>query len=594
MGPAELEEWKKRLQHAHNQWRDAGYIPDTLNGTTENYSMMRYLDAYRGDFRPALEGATESADQMAGNITFSIINSMVAQISARNPDPIIRPLAGAAADGEARRRAWLNERLVESTLAEMKYKREADMALLSAVICGFGVVRHGYTPQEEFIDDDGNIIARHKNQSSDTPWIQFMRPWQLRIDPMVNDFAPDGEPRWCAFHNLWFRSQIERNPNLRFRDDLVPTHFQDLRLEQDRKTGSASAGDADVMPMYEEWVVYDAEERKFFGISPGSSKLIRPEADWPFDWGQLPYSYLAFNRQLDTPFPIPFPRLFMDEQMLYNRIWTILNALVSRTRRIIGVATSGLADGQLELLSNPAALVEVILTTGNPSEVMKEIGFGTIDAQLVGLLYQLKTQIREVLGVSQMDIGQRANVQTASEANQIGAGSAVSRSRTQEQFEGFWSNIIRVSNRTQIQAPSGRRRLIPVIGRENFTFLSEADRSNGFIEVDPSDLAGEFEYAVKLDSTMRLDPEVELARLATGYNLGQGPMSKLWNQRFYHERIAELSGADPVQAVLGEQMAAATAEIERNQAAPASEPDAGMVSAAQQGLPDLRAIQGGA
>lgn len=594
LGPSEIEEWKMRLQHAHNQWRDAGYIPDSQNGSTESYSMMRYLDAYRGDFPPSLAGATEHADQMVGNITFSIINTMVAQISARNPDPIVRPLAGSAADGEARRRAWLNERMIEAQITEGKYKREADMTLLSAVLCGFGVVRHGYTPNEEYLDDNGNIIARHKNQGSDTPWIQFLRPWQIRIDPMVNDFAPDTEPRWCAFHNLYFRSQIERNPNLKFRDDLVPTHYQDLRLAEQRKKGAAGEGDANVMPMYEEWVIYDAEERRFFGISPGSSKLIRPEADWPFDWGQLPYSYLAFNRQLDSPFPIPFPRLFMDEQALYNRVLTIVNAIVSRVRRIIGVNQSALVDGQVELLTNPAAFAEYILTVSSPEQAIKDIGIGTIPGDLVGLLYMLKTQIREVLGVSQMDLGQRANVQTAAEATQIGAGSQVTRSRTQEHFESFWSNVIRVSNRTLLQSPSGRKRLVPIIGKENFAFLTEADRANGFIQIDPSELQGEFEYAVKLDSTLRLDPEVELSRLATGYNLMGGINSKLVNQRFYHERISELSGADPVQAVIGEQMAAATASIEQSQAAPASEPDAGMVSAAQQGLPDLRAIQGGA
>lgn len=581
-----------RLQHAHNEWRNAGYIPDTKNGSTEAYSMMRYLDAYRGDFPPALAGATENADQMVGNITFSIVNTMIAQISARTPDPIVRPVGGAAADGNARRRAWLNEQIIEANVAEMKYKREADMALLSAVICGFGVVRHGYTPNDEYIDDDGNVIARFKNQSSDIPWTQFLRPWQIRIDPIVNDFAPDGEPRWCAFHNLWFESQIRRNPNLKFRDDLTATHYQDMRLEQDRKGGNAAAGDANVMPMYEEWVIYDAEERKFFGISPGCDDLIRPEADWPFDWGQLPYSYLAFNRQLDTPFPIPFPRLFMDEQLLYNRIWTILNAMVSRTRRIIGVNESGLADGQKELVTNPAALVEMILTVSNPQEVLKEIGFGMIDPQLVGLLYQLESQIRKVLGVSEMDRGQRANVQTAAEANQIGAGSTIARSRTQEQYEDFWANKIRVSHRAYLQSPTSRTRMIPIIGQSNFAFLDAADRANGYINVSLDDLQGEFEYGVKMNSTMRIDPEVELARLASGYNLMLGPQSQLANQRYYHEEIARLTGADPLQAIMGEKEIEAMAAANQASGTPEGT-DMGPTSTAQQGLPDLRAIQGG-
>lgn len=583
-----------RLQHAHNEWRNAGYIPDSKGGSTEAYSMMRYLDAYRGDFPYSLSGGTEDADQMVGNITFSIINTMVAQISARAPDPIVRPIGGSASDSDGRRRAWLKEQIIQANISEMKYKREADMALLSAVLCGFGLVRHGYTPNVEYIDDNGNIIARHKNQSSEIPWCQFMRPWQVRIDPMVNDFAPDGEPRWVAFHNLYFASQIRRNPNLIWRDDLIATHYQDMRLESERKQNGAHvpADSTQLMPMYEEWVIYDAEERKFFGISPGCEKLIREERDWPFDWGQLPYSWLAFNPQLDSPFPIPFPRLFMDEQLLYNRIWTIVNALVSRLRRVIFVGRAAINEEQMALLTNPASLVEFIVTETSPNDAVRETQFGTLPQELIGLLYQLKEQIREVLGVSSFDRGQRANVQTAAEANQIGAGSQITRTRTQEKFEDFWTNIIRVSDRAYDQSPRAGARSIPIIGTANYQFLTAEDRQRGFIVVAPDDTRGEFEIGVKLDSTLRIDPAVELAQISTGFNLLGGIQSQLVNQRYYHERIAELTGADPAQAIMGEE---ATQQMAQQSAASGqgAETDGGVVSTAQQGLPDLRAIQGG-
>ena len=595
LGPEEIKEWKTRLQHAHNEWRNAGYIPDLENGTTAKYSMMRYLDAYRGDFPFSLSGGTEEADQMAGNITFSIINTMVSQISARNPDPIVRPIGGAAAKGDARRRAWLNEQVVQFNMVEGKFKREVDMALLSAVLLGFGVVRHGFTPPEEFEDDNGNVIGTFKNHGTELPWIQFLRPWQIRIDPMVNDFAPDSEPRWVAFHNLYFASQIRRNPNLVFRRDLTPTHYQDMRLHEQRDSNKAApSDDINVMPMYEEWVIYDAETRKYFGISPGCEDLIREEREWDFEWGQLPYSFLSFNRQIDTPFPIPFTQLFYDEQLLYNKIWTVVNALVSRIRRVIFVNGGALEDGQKELLLDPDALVEFILCETDPSNVAKEIGFGTIDGQLIGLLFQLKEQIREVLGVSSFDRGQRANVETAAEVNSIGIGSQVSKSRTQSAFEDFWVSIIRPSHRAFLQSNDSRERVIPIIGRENLNFLDQSDRDNGFKTVSISDLAGEFEYAVKLDSTLRIDPAVELGKLATGFNLMGGIKSKMANQEFYHERIAELSGADPQQAIISREVRAEMANQAEGQGSEeGGGEDLGVVSTAQQGLPDLRSLQGG-
>ena len=258
------------------------------------------------------------ADQFVGNIMFSIVNSLVSGISARNPDPIVRPIGGAAADASSRRRAWINEQIIRFILRERKFKEEVDMALLSAVLSPFGIVQHGYTPEVEFEDDNGTIITRFKNQTPDLPWIQFVRPWQVRIDPMVNSFAPDSEPRWVCFHKLYFASQIKKNENLIFRKDLHPTWFQDLRFHEDRDKGSGSQpleGDRNVMPMYEEWVFYDADERRVFGISPGCDDLIREETEWPIEWGQLPFSYLSFNPQLDTPFGIPFPQMFYGEQL---------------------------------------------------------------------------------------------------------------------------------------------------------------------------------------------------------------------------------------------------------------------------------------
>lgn len=600
MGPEELKEWKMRLQHAHNEWRNAGYIPDE-KGTTENLHMMRYLDAYRGDFPMSLEGGTEKADQMAGNITFSIINTMIGSTSAQNPEPILRPIGGASAGIDARRRAWINEQVVRYMMREKRFKRENDMAFLSAVLCDMGITQHGFTPDVEYFDDNGNVIARHKNQTPDFPWIQFRRPWQVRIDPIVNSFEPDGEPRWVAFHNLYFASQVRRNSNLVFRDDLHPTYFQDMRPREDRgKPGSpAPSGDANVMPMYEEWLIYDAEERKCFGISPGSEKLIREERDWPFEWGQLPYSYLSFNQQIDSPFGIMFPKMFYQDQMLYNALWTTIKALVKRFRRIIVYRQGAFDAGEEANLTNPESIAEFIKCDGPPDQAIRDIPLFQIDGQLVGLLYQIKEQIREVLGMSSFERGQRANVETAAEANQIAIGGQASRTRVQERYESYLGNQIRAAHRAFLQSPDARSLIVPIIGRRNLNFLTESDRENGFIKVNLSELQGEFEYAVRLDSTLRIDPTAQLARTASGYNLLGGFQSKDLNQVYYHERITELSGEDPEQAVLGldvakivaQQAAGVTPEQAAQQQAQA--PDMGAVSTAQQGLPDLAALTGG-
>lgn len=592
MNDSDLQQWKARLEHSHNEWRRAGWIPDDQDAN-DRYSVARYLDAYRGDYPMALRGATEAADQMVGNVLFSIINTMVAQLSGRIPDPIVRPLGQGAATAEQRRRAWLNERLIETMVRERKFKREMDMAALSGVLAGAGFVRIGYTPEVEFFNEGGKIISRFKNETPDMPWLRFVRPWHMRIDTLVDSFAPDSEPRWCAFYNMHFKEQVQGNDNLIFRRDLKPTKFVDVRGDEQRRGGPPRESSPDTMEVYEEWVIYDAQDRKYFGISPGCKDLIREERDWPFEWGQLPYESLIFNDQLDSPFPIPFPRMFYDEQLMYNRVWTILNALISRARHIIFYNKDALSESAKRLLEKPDALMEFLEAEGDLDNVMKVAPVSMIDGQLIGLLYQIKEQIREVLGVSSFDRGQRANVETAAEAGQIAAGGAITRSRTQEKFEQCWTSTIRLAHRTLLQSEDAREMMIPIIGQTNLDFLTPEDRQAGFVTVRLEDLQGEFSYDVKLDSTLRTDPNTELGRLATAYNLGGGAQQPLWNQRFFFERFAELGGADPSQAVTSEQVANQMQQNAAGQEGEGPKPTGVEASAQQSAGRGLQAVMGG-
>ena len=554
------------LRMANQEWANNGLIASDRAETNTNYRMMRFLDGYRGNFPSAIDGAVENVDQFVGNLFFSIFNTLIAQTSARDPEVVIRPSGGSAADEDAWRRAWLNQKVMQTLIKEKKYRREVDRALQSALISPFGLVRHGFTPELDEYDKDGVIHARFKNQTPDLPWIQMMRPWQVRIDPVVSNFDMDGEPGWIAFQNLYrSRAEIERNPSLKMRSDWKPTYHYDLRPFHERNkprvihTGSiVDRGDkGDGVSMYEEWVIYDAHRQTFYGVSPGSESIVREERDWPLDWGQLPASILTFNEQLDSPFGIPFPEMIWQEQMMYNRIWTILNALVSRTRRVIFVNGSAFQanQAQMENLMNPDSLVEFIVADGPVREIANEVGYGQIDGQLVGLLFQLKEQIREVLGISSFDRGQRANVETASEANQIGAGGQVSKSRVQGKFEEFWVDAIRASHRALLQTEDSRAFFIPIIGEDNVAFLTADEKQQGFVEAGLDSLAGEFDYGVKLNSTTPLDPAAEFTKLGSVYAAVGGPKAELVDHVHIQKRLFTLAGEDAEKAVVSRALA---------------------------------------
>jgi hypothetical protein len=554
----DVKDVQAMLMMSDREWANAGLIPTTTNtpdGGGGNYMAMRFLDGYRGEFPSSMPKAVEDVDEFVGNLFFSIVNTVVAQTSAQDPEPVIRPLGGTAASEDSWRRAWLNQKIVTSLIRERKFRREVDRAFLSSILMPFGMVRHGYTPEIEYEDDNGKVIARFKNQTPDLPWIQFVRPWQVRMDPLVNSFDMDGECSWIAFQNLYrSKHELDANPALINTADWKPTFNYDLRPYHERKkpmpthTGvlGVSQKNQNYIGMWEEWVIYDATKRTFFGVSHGCDKIVRAEMDWPLEWGQLPASILTLNEQLDSPFGVPFPKMIWHETMMYNKVWTILKSLIQRIRRIIFVNGQAFSSnaGQLENLLNPDAFMEFIVTDGNVQEVANEVGFGQIDGQLIGLLFQLKEQIREVLGVSNFDRGQRANVQTAAEATQIGAGGQMAKSRIQSKFEAFWVDVLRAAHRALLNTEDGRQFIIPIVGEQNFLFLSESELQNGFVTASLGDLNGEFDYGVKMNSTTPIDPSAEFAKVAQLGQVLNSQQNPIVNPVHAAKRLVTLAGED--------------------------------------------------
>ena len=593
---------KAMLRMADLEWANAGLIADDRGDSHTNYRMMRFLDGYRGQFPDSMPNAVQDVDQFVGNLFFSIFNTLMSQTSARDPEPVLRPSGGTAAEPDAWRRAWLNQKVVRTLIREKKFRREIDRALMSALMSPFGMVRHGFTPDLEEYEKDGVIHARFKNQTPELPWIQFMRPWQVRIDPLVNNFDMDGEPGWIAFQNLYrSHAEIRNNPALIARDDWKPTFHYDLRPYHERKKTKVAHNASLIggkneqgLSMFEEWVIYDSSRRSFYGVSQGSDQLVREERDWPLDWGQLPASILTINEQMDSPFGIPFPEMIWREQMLYNRIWTILNALVARFRRVVFVNKNAFQSSDTEEanLLNADSLAEFIMVDGDPGSVANEISIGQLDPQIVGLLFQLKEQIREVLGISNFDRGQRANVETASEANQIGAGGAMARSRVQGKFESFWVDVIRASHRALLQTEDAREYFIPIIGETNTMFLSEGEIASGFVKAGLQDLQGEFDYGVKLNSTTPLDPAAEFVKVDSIYKAAGGGQADDLDHTFIKKRLFELGGEDAERAVIPREVSEEMGK--QNPGGAEGGAGGGAPPGQSNGGPDLQGIVGGA
>jgi hypothetical protein len=229
--------------------------------------------------------------------------------------------------------------------------------------------------------------------------------------------------------------------------------------------------------------------------------LMEP-ADWPVPWEALPYSYLAFNEQVDSNIPLPFPQSYATQQTELNKNRTLMAELVKRLRRIVLGQRGAFTDpDQKRLQSGDLGLTEFFFVDGALAEAIGQVQLGVFPQEL--LLYDnlIKADIRETMGMSQMDRGQRINVQSATEAQNVQSGSDIQSSRPEEKFEDFWADILRRFHQSLRYQDIGDI-LIPIVGMPDAQALtSEGD----FVNVDMKDIQGEYNINIRQGSTLPED-----------------------------------------------------------------------------------------
>ena len=91
---------KAALKMADSEWARNGLIAsdsEINKAGGGEFLLMRHLDANRGLYPSSFGTAVDSADEIVGNLIFSLANTMVSQLSARDPEPLVRPHGGTAA-----------------------------------------------------------------------------------------------------------------------------------------------------------------------------------------------------------------------------------------------------------------------------------------------------------------------------------------------------------------------------------------------------------------------------------------------------------------------------------------------------------------
>lgn len=505
MKPEAVQEWRQRLAHADRYWEKQGMAPGG-NRDSGAPDAFQYIEYYRGNQWPKWGwGGFNPEDLITVNVTFSNTNAFMSRISKRNPEVTATPKRKGSTES---RRARINQLVLNYFLHELKMKREVDRALLDASLAPFGVVRHIFTPHIDKFDSEGKEIETYSQARPDLPGIKRYPFWDVRFDPTADSWMPDSSNTWVAFRDLLTMEQVKRHPRLTVREDLRPTKSVDLLSMEMRSNPQRDVG-PDWHKLIEVWWIYEKIGRTWFAISPGSQKPLMDPAEWPIPWENLPYSFLAFNPQVDSNVPLPFPHTYASQQRELNKVETLMAELVKRLRRLVFMQRSGLTEADAaKIMSGDLSLQEVFLVDGALGDILKEVGIGGFDQTLMLYRAAIKEDIREQIGMSQMDRAQRINVESASEAVAVQAGSDTQSGRPEQVFEDFWQDIMRTFHQS-LRYTLSDEILIPVVGLADREAIGTMDE---FHAVSREDVDGEFNIDIRVGSTLPKDHGREFAK----------------------------------------------------------------------------------
>lgn len=555
---SELSLWRQRLQHQKRVWTDKGII-----GATGISPMRALIERYRAaqGTPMAFKGIAQDELRIVNKI-FPYANQQQSAVAHQNPR-----VQYLARDEKSAANVPLIAALHNYDIVEQNHIRQFNAMFRDHQFAPFGCVRHGYTPEDEIDVAKGQKMRRiefYRPANKNRPWIRRVAPWNVLADSNCESFHMDGGMRWVAFRDVMSLDQIKRNPNMIARDELgnIAGHISADYMAM-RDPALRSSDDPDANTWLEVWSVYEMFDRTWFQMTldDGVEKHLRKPADWPIPWEWLPVTFFSVNQQIDTPFSLSLLEDLLPLQDEMDQVRTMIHQSVLRNPPVNIAAKQAFEDEDIEKLKD-AYTAEWFISKGADVRVAaNRLQGGTLDPGMLQHLAVVASDMRESLGISKMGLGERINVEAATEAAYVQAGQDSAASRIEDEFE----HSVHDAETLYMQ---GRRAILKKVG------ASEAIRVvgpkwgdlQGFATVDAESLAGLYEFDVVSRSMRRRDVEAE-ARQALADLQVAATMPQIYNVAYYARRYAQARGHSPDDAMMPEAVEASrlTAEARMTQ-----------------------------
>ena len=533
--PHSFDKWRERLTDAKRVWIDKGIL-----GTSADSTMRMLIEFYRSNQWQGMEhwGGLQTEALRIVNKIFPMANAMQAEIAARNPKT----------QYFARHEDWTVaapkvKALHDYDIREQNHQRQLNAAFRDHQLAPFGIIRHGFTPEEEY-ETEGSTRRRKRRMqlyrpaNPNRPWLRRISPWNVLMDPYCEAFHPDGGMRWCAFRDVMMKRDIADNPNmtvdrkkLQGSSGNIASEWLEMQDPALRQSGSPDKAEG-----FEVWTVYEAEEGQWFQMAlSGIDDWLRKPADWPIPWETLPINIFSVNEQMDTPFSLALLEDQIPLQNELNQVRTMLSQGVLRGRSFNIANAQSFEDDEVTRMKDGEMGEWFFAKGGDLGNAVQSVKTTGVSQESLLLLGIVTDDMRESGGQSKMQRGQRINVSSATEASFVQSGNDINAGRIEDSFVTFVTEV----ESTYMQ---GRRFILGEVGeseRVRILGTSGSAQLDQWVDVTPEDLAGDYAFELEAGSTRRRNKAQESQEAAVDLEIASKMPPQVANIPYFFKRYLE-------------------------------------------------------
>lgn len=476
----------------------------------------RMADLYAGEFLPAVPGE----HRVRVNLAFSTVNTVVPSVALNHPK--INITARNERDGD---RAVINERVLNYWWNHYGYHEEFKQAVKDSVIFGFGWVKVGWLYAEEdqpiSVEEQAELLQqaiaerddaalRDPGMAAELPsdedlaasiptmvskptvdqaFVSRISPSDVYVSPEATDM---NDARWIAQRIL------------RRREDVENDERYSPKARKDAKGGIEEGDRGDTDPrildhhryVSDEWVIvweyYDIESGEMSVFVDGADDfLIRPRRI-PFAYGH-PFEML---RNYDVPDKF-YPKgdleeiedLILEQSLTRSQMQQWREKYASKY--LIRDGAIDRADYAKFTSRVDGQIIPVKDDNADLNDVVVPVPINQLDARLFDWSAQVRSDINEVSGITDIQRGIGGSAETATEASLV---QDALNARAQERLtsvEAFISKIARKLQQLGQQFLTGEH-FVRVVGPEN---------ADMYVPYGRDDVTGEYDFKVEAGST---------------------------------------------------------------------------------------------